>query len=214
MSIPSDALITSKHGYTLIELVVGIVTFSIVLTIVTGILAPQANRSIDPIYQVRATELAQSLFNELSGKLFDENSDRSGGRIRCNEDLSDPADGDADDTGIGERLCTTPILLGPEDGASGRGDDGENDREFYDDVDDYNGLSFNAGSDFQNSLGETLVVDGKNLYEGFLLAVSVSYDAGQDGGADTVSGNVKRIDVVVTTPTGQEIYFTNFKHNY
>ncbi|XOV79574.1 MAG: prepilin-type N-terminal cleavage/methylation domain-containing protein [Aestuariibacter sp.] len=200
------------NGYTLIELVVGIITFSIVLTIVTDLLAPQANRSIDPIYQVRATELAQSLFNEMSGKLFDENADRSGGRIRCNEDLD--GDGLATNTAIGERVCTVPILLGPEDGLGGRPNGNENDREVYDDVDDYHGLQFTDGSQFQNSLGEQLVIDGSNLYEGFQMDVEVAYDADQDGGADTSSGNIKRIDVVVTTPNGEEIYFSVFKHNY
>lgn len=192
------------HGYTLIELVVGIIAFSAVMAIVTDLLIPQASRSIDPIYQVRATELAQSLFNEMTGKLFDENSDRSGGRIRCNEDLD--ADDAVDNTAIGERVCTVPASLGP--------DAGEVSRDLYDDIDDYHGLLYTQGSDFRNSLGELLILNGQNLYEGFQLSVAVVYDVNQDGSEDAVSGNIKRIDVIVTTPNGDQLPFSAFKHNY
>jgi MSHA pilin protein MshD len=201
-------------GYTLIELVLGIIVFSIVLTIVAGILVPQASRSIDPIYQVRATELAQSLLNEMSGKLFDENADRNGGRIRCDEDLSNPPDGDADDTGLGERHCTDPTLLGPEDGLGGRPSGGETDRSLFDDIDDYDGIVYSGGADFRNSMGESLQLDGKNLYEGFSMTVDVAYDANQNGSTDTSTGNTKRVDITVTTPNGQDINFTVFKHNF
>lgn len=69
----------NKHGFTLIEMVIGIVAFSAVLTIIIGVLAPQATRSVDPIFNVRASELAQSLFNEISAKTFDESSNQTGG---------------------------------------------------------------------------------------------------------------------------------------
>ena len=66
-----------QNGFTLMEIVIGMTVFALVLSIITGILAPQSTRSIDPIYQVRATEIAQSMLNEMSGKLFDEYADRN-----------------------------------------------------------------------------------------------------------------------------------------
>ncbi|MFT6209390.1 MAG: MSHA pilin protein MshD, partial [Colwellia sp.] len=84
--------VNKPRGFTLIELVVGIVVFSIALMLFTSLIVPQAVRSVDPIFQVRATELAQSLINEIVSKPFDENSNRTGGTARCNEDLSVPSD--------------------------------------------------------------------------------------------------------------------------
>lgn len=200
-------LFSLKHtGFSLIELVVGITTFAIALTIITGVIAPQINRSVDPIYQVRATELAQSMFNEILGKYYDEVADRSGGRVRCDEDLT----GDGDDDDAGEISCSE--TLGPDAGESGRKD--------FDDVDDYNGY-FEDGI-IQNSLGEDLVIEGKQLYIGFKVAVSVIYDNDQDQIANDDeldvsehgTGNIKLILLTVTTPSDDELRFASFKHNY
>ena len=190
------------------KLVIGITTFAIAITIITGVLAPQVNRTVDPIYQVRATELAQSMFNEILSKYYDENSDRSGGRIRCDEDLND--DGDADDKNVGEELCSE--TLGP--------DSGENDRSDYDDVDDYDG--YFEDDIIQNSLAEDLVLDGVELYNGFTVGVSVFYDNDQDqvpNDSETDvdehgTGDIKLILLTVTTPSGDELTFSSFKHNY
>lgn len=199
----------TQPGFSLIELVIGITTFAIAITIITGVLAPQINRTVDPIYQVRATELAQSMFNEILSKYYDENSDRSGGRIRCNEDLN--GDGDADDKNIGEELCSEN--LGPEN-------PGENDRSDFDDVDDYEG--YYEDEIIQNSLAEDLIIDGVELYNGFAVEVSVFYDNDQDQVPNDLeaevdqhgTGNIKHILLTVTTPSGDELTFSSFKHNY
>ena len=57
-------LVNKPRGFTLIELVVGIVVFAIALTLFTSLIVPQAVRSVDPIFQVRAAELGQSLGQE------------------------------------------------------------------------------------------------------------------------------------------------------
>ncbi|WP_416307204.1 type IV pilus modification PilV family protein [Neptunicella sp. SCSIO 80796] len=119
--MPASA-ITRQYGFNLIELIIGIVVFSIALMIILSLIVPQSARSIDPIYQVRATELAQSMLNEITAKAFDENSDKAGGLLRCGE--------------TGATNCTVPADLGAE---------GE-DRRQFDDVDDYNGLSVLADS--------------------------------------------------------------------
>jgi MSHA pilin protein MshD len=175
-----------RSGFTLIELVIGIVVFSIALTLFTSLIVPQAIRSVDPIFQVRAAELGQSLINEITSKSFDEKSDRTGGETLC------------------DATCIGSINLGPDSGES---------RANFDDVDDYNGLNVSDGN-IKNSLNETTILNGKNLYQGFNLKVSVVYDAAMDGTADTVVGNTKLITVTVTTPNDEDIIFSSFRSNY
>jgi MSHA pilin protein MshD len=179
-------LANKVSGFTLIELVIGIVVFSIALVLFTSLIVPQAIRSVDPIFQVRASELGQSLMNEITSKSFDEKSDRTGGATLCNA------------------TCIGSINLGPDDSES---------RTTFDDVDDYHGLNVSNG-DIKNSLDETTVLDGSNLYQGFSLHVSVVYDAAMDGTADTVVGNTKLITVTVTTPNDEDIIFSSFRSNY
>ena len=199
----------SQSGFTLIEMVIGITTFAIALTIVSGVIAPQITKSVEPIYQVRATELAQSMFNEILGKQYDENSDPLGGRIRCDEDLNSDGQIDASATGgEGERACST--TLGP---------DANETRGSFDDIDDYNG--YVDSNVVKNSLGQDLTLDGENLYEGFSVAVAVIYDSDMDGIANNLeepvqstTGNIKLVRISVTTPNGDALDFTSFKHNY
>ena len=196
-----------QSGFNLIEMVIGIVTFAVALTVITAVIAPQINRSVDPIYQVRATELAQSMFNEILGKYYDHNSDANGGRIRCDEDLN--GDGDDLDTSEGERSCTE--VLGPETGET---------RATFNDVDDYNG--YEETETITNSIGQDLVLsNGDKLYANFKVAVSVSYDDDQNAVANEdespahpTTGNVKWILVTVTMPNDEEVSFSSYKHNY
>jgi MSHA pilin protein MshD len=173
-------------GFTLIELVIGIVVFSIALTLFTSLIVPQAIRSVDPIFQVRAAELGQSLINEITSKSFDEKSDRTGGATIC------------------DATCIGSINLGSDSGES---------RANFDDVDDYNGLNVSDGN-IKNSLNETTILNGNNLYQGFSLHVSVVYDEDMDGTADTVVGNTKLITVTITTPNDEDIIFSSFRSNY
>ncbi|KFZ31180.1 hypothetical protein IDSA_00120 [Pseudidiomarina salinarum] len=106
------------RGFTLIEIVIGIVVLAIALVGLSATLFPQAQRSVDPIYQVRATELGQSLLTEIVSLSFDQRNNQAGGDNRCSD--SPP------------RVCTDPANLGPEGGES---------REDYNDVDDFNGFS-------------------------------------------------------------------------
>ncbi|WP_372767728.1 prepilin-type N-terminal cleavage/methylation domain-containing protein [Pseudoalteromonas sp.] len=178
--------VNKLHGFTLIEVIFGIVLMSIVLTIVTGLLAPQARQSADPIIQVKANEIGQAMMNEILGRSFDENSRRSPPFIRCGE--------------TGFSGCTTPANLG---------DDGET-RAGYDDVDDFIGNY--ATADLQNSLGQNL----QNDYLGFSLSVNVVYDDDVNGVADTTGNfnRLKLVTIEVTAPTGDVYGFAAYKGNY
>ena len=198
--------LNNSSGFSLIEVVIGITVFAVALTIVTSVLSPQIAKTVDPINQVRATELSQSMFNEILGKYYDENADRNGGRIRCNEDLPNDAD---------ETLCTDPATLGPETGETSRAD--------FDDIDDYHDFgvvrdingAITSYLPIQNSLGQDISTSGSGaLYDGFGVAVEVFYDADVNGVADATSGNIKHIKVTVYTPSQEEIVFSSYKHNY
>ena len=205
-----------QSGFTLIELVIGFIAFAIVITLITGLIVPQATRSVDPIFQVRATELAQGLIDEINAKAFDEQADNTnGGLVRCGESETDVLlslgvnpDTLPDDFNLGSIVvpsCTPPGSLGA--------DNGELLREDFDDVDDFNPFVAD-GSDITNSLGEPLELDGVNLYEGFSVQVSVFYDSNFDGIDDGVAGNVKLISVNVTTPNNDTLSFSSYRANF
>lgn len=142
----------NQQGFTLIELIIGIVVLTLSLSIVGTLIAPAEEKSADNILQIKASELAQSLMNDITSRAFDDNSDMSGGKIRCGE----PADGDNDcTTVIGVELDEDPL-----------------DRNTFDDVDDFNGFT-----DRVNSTDDSL--DGG--YAQFDIDVTVSY-AGEDLG--------------------------------
>lgn len=190
-------LVNKAKGFTLIELVIGMVVFSIALVLFTSLIVPQAIRSVDPIFQVRATELGQSLINEIVSKSFDEASDRVGGSVLCSSTVAP--------------LCTTSNNLGAEEGAVNR--------ENFDDVDDYNNLS-ESDENIKNTLNESVTLDGVNLYQGFSAAVVVIYDDNMDGIDDAIDGGggyigkTKLVTVTITTPNGEEIIFSTFRSNY
>ncbi|PAJ76089.1 hypothetical protein CJF42_01785 [Pseudoalteromonas sp. NBT06-2] len=185
-------------GFTLIELILGMVVLAIVMTIMTGLLAPQARQSADPVVQIRATELGQALMNEILAKSFDENSDRSPPWQRCGE---------------GGAICTETVNFGPEcldntktaptcTGSSLQS------RVNYNDVDDYNGLTL-SDSDFKNSLNQ----DVSDYYKGFTATISVVYDGDFNGTADT-DIKAKLITVSITASNNETYGFSAYKGNY
>ena len=104
-----------QKGFTLVEIIVGIVVLSIAMTLLAVIIFPQAQRSVEPVFQVRAASLGQALLEEIVSKAFDEHSDRFGGQLRCSEAEAP--------------LCST--IVGP---------DADETRAAFNDVDDYHGL--------------------------------------------------------------------------
>ena len=138
-------------GFTLVEVIIGIVMLAISLSIVSSLIAPTENQSADNLLQIKAAELGQSLLNDISSRAFADNSDMAGGRSRCGEP----------DIGA----CTEP--LGP-DGAEG------NNRMLYNDVDDFKGYSTNANA-LDGSLGESyssFTIEVKVDYAGVELGLA------------------------------------------
>lgn len=189
-----DVAAKTQRGVTLVELVVGITVLAIALTLITAILGPLYQRSADPWHQVRATELGQSLMNEILARAFDENSARSGGLLRCGEALA-PA-------------CTNTNSLGP-DGTETRPRLSPVDRDFND-VDDFDGFVGNA-AELSNLLGDSLAAD----YINYQVAVRVTYATpAQVGGIVLLADQAKLIQVTVTTPAGANLVFSAYRGNW
>jgi MSHA pilin protein MshD len=185
--LPLNSVSPLQKGFTLIETIIGIVVLSIAFSILTTLIYPLSNQSAEQVHQIRAAELGQSMINEILGKAFDENSDMSGGYYRCGDDINN--DGEI-----------KPILQNEE----------SDDREFYDDVDDYQGLVV-----IENSLGEST---GSDIYIGYQVNVTVvndgDYDGNPDGNSITTNFTAKLITVTVTTPQGFDFVFSAYKANF
>jgi len=114
----------SQRGFTLLEIIIGIVALSISLAVVSSFIAPAEQQSADQIQQIKAAELGQGMLDEILGRAFDENSDMVGSHWRCGE--------------------TVPVVR--PNCSSTLGTEGESDRRQYDDVDDYNGFTAKVNS--------------------------------------------------------------------
>lgn len=108
-----------QQGFTLIELVVGMLVIAIAIVMLSSMLFPQADRAAKTLHRVKSAELAHSVMNEIWGKRYDQNTNANGGVPACGSPLG----------------SSCSANLGPEAG------EGRND---FNDVDDYNGLTQNA----------------------------------------------------------------------
>jgi MSHA pilin protein MshD len=164
----------SAQGFTLVEIIIGIVVSAIALTLLTTLFWSQTTRSVEATFQIRAAKVAQALLDEIMSKRFDELSP-IGGIPAC--------DGGG---------CTAVGSFGADAGESGRAD--------YDDVDDYQVYCADDGSGqpgwpISNAMGVALT-----NFDNFRLRVCVSYDGDYDGVSDA-STQAKLIQVQVYPKT-------------
>ncbi|QLE87079.1 MULTISPECIES: prepilin-type N-terminal cleavage/methylation domain-containing protein [Shewanella] len=175
----------SNNGFTLVELVVGMVVIGIAMVMLTSMLFPQAERASETLHRVRSAELAHSLLNEIWAKRYDGNTNANGGVPACdavaNLDLGIPA-------GL---PCTDEVDFGDGGGSIARND--------FNDVDDYHGLN-------QASLMLNSTESYASQYPNYELAVSVTYPYGDK--------SAKLIAIDVTTPSGELIRFNAVRSNY
>lgn len=189
----SHARHSLRHkGFTLIETIVGIVVLAISFSVLTSLIFPVTQQSAEQLHQVKAAELAQSMLNEIQNKAFDQNSDMAGGLLRCGE-ASAP-------------LCST--VMGAET-VSGV----KETRANFNDIDDYNNLTYNAG-EIENSQGLPL-----DLYTGYAMSIRVCNDADYsgpdcDGVQDSNTSAAKLIIVTIITPTDFSLHFSTYRANF
>lgn len=89
-------------GFTLVELVIGMVALGIACTSVLGLLVSQTAAYKDPIYRQTGIQIAKKVRQELRTVRFDEKSDPSGGMWRCGEEVD----------GINLGDCSQPSQFG------------------------------------------------------------------------------------------------------
>jgi MSHA pilin protein MshD len=176
-------------GFTLIEVIVGIVVLSISFSLLTTLIYPLANQSAEQVHQIRAAELGQSMINEILGRAFDEKSDMAGGFIRCGESSV---------------ACTDKDKMGADLDSLGNTETRAN----YDDVDDYDVINFSGP--IQNSLG----ADISALYVGFSMNVDVINDANYDASGSGDNSTAKLITITVRTPQNFDFIFSVYKVNF
>ncbi|WP_199610756.1 prepilin-type N-terminal cleavage/methylation domain-containing protein [Flocculibacter collagenilyticus] len=179
---------TRQQGFTLIEIIIGMVVLTIVMVIASSFISTQAIRTADPAIRIRAAELGQAMMSEITTKAFDEVNVVDGGRIRCGEN------GTTCTTTVAN--CTGVIPTYVEEGVGNR--------QAFDDVDDYHCLTLQGNNLYTAS--PTL----DNLYDGFEVEVTVLPDSTTAMNAS----NVKRISVTVTAPNGEQFTFARQRYNY
>lgn len=186
-------------GFTLLELVAGIALFAVVLLLITGAFLPMINKQTQPIYQVRAAELAQAMLQEALARSYDENSDRTGKTDAGKYQYCGSIDPTNSTTESSVGNCST--TLGAESGET---------YTTFDDVDDFN-LYCNApitGSAFAQLQGLDT-----SLYENYSIKVCVE-NAPELLGLTARNDVAKKVTVTVTTPAGEAIPFTSYRSNY
>ena len=191
--LPQQLSVKKQGGFTLIELILAMVISAFAILTLTVSLYPRSKQSAEQIYSVKAAELGRAVMDEILGRNYDENSGVNGGLPEC---------GNTDDGG---ENCTPAAKLGPDD-LDGDGDIDESDREEFNDVDDFNGLS---GS-IEDVLGDDLAAE----YPNYQASIRVFYDSDLDGVDDNSVGNRKRVEVIITDPAGQEYPFAAIRGNF
>ncbi len=188
-------------GFTLIELVTGIVLFAVAMTLIVGVILPMTRKQAQPIYQVRAAELGQAMLQEVLSRSFDENSDRSGtttaGKYRY--------------CGVIDAMNTTTEYSTGNCSSSLGADSGESSYTQYDDVDDFNA--------FCNTPVSGSVLAGwqglnTGLYDNYEVGVCVVNEPALVSESAGRADVAKKITVTVTTPAGEAIPFVSYRSNY
>ncbi|MCH1488260.1 MAG: type II secretion system GspH family protein [Pseudomonadales bacterium] len=177
MIVPSLIKRSRQAGFTLVELVVGLVISTISIAMFATLIVPLFTRSVEPLLQIRAAELAQSILEQATAYRYDENTP-VGGSPPCN--------------GLGGLSCTPSASFGT--------DAGEANRASFDDLDDFNAFCA-ADNNIQDVFGNDLTTGGS--FANFSFRLCVAYDGNFNGAInEAASGeaNAKLLTVTVTPP--------------
>jgi MSHA pilin protein MshD len=178
----------ASKGFTLIEIIIGIVVMSVSFSIITSLLLPATEHSAGQVQQIKAAELGQSMMNEILAKAFDENSDFVGGKERCGEGVD----------------CS--LVMGRETGET---------RATFNDVDDYDDLPIIGENLVSNSLGVSLADIYFNFKVEVSVCNDSDYDGTCNIATNTTNNyTAKLITITVTTPQKDTIVFATYKANY
>lgn len=174
----------NSRGFTLVELVIGIVVLAIAMMVMNTMLISQSKDSLEPLYRLRASQLGQSIMQNVLARAYDENSDHNGGLYRCGEIWPS--------TGVIQNCLA---VLGRDTGeVAGEHQD-------FDDVDDFITNGFQSAVNYGDVLGDDL----PNQYNNYAIKIEV---------VEVLADNNKKISVIIKTPSDEEIRFSALKGNY
>ena len=168
-----------EAGFTLVEMVIFIIVLAIGISGVVLVINRTLLDAPEALVNTRAMEIAQLYLDEIITKKYDEQSPQGG---------TPPCDS------AGNPACTAQASFGP---------DSEN-RDQYDDVDDYLATAFQAPSDAQgNALPN---------YADYDVQIDIVYAGTDLGFAD--DRRAKRITITVRTPRDQNIPVSVYRTNF
>ena len=202
-------MIKKVRGFTLIEIIIGIVVLSIALTGGLSLLISQVDAYRDPLIKEKSVQIAKRVVHEIQIRAYDEKSDISGGIFRCSETVGGISLGD----------CSAEAKYGTDD-------PGELMLDTLDDVDDFDTAklclslklsgSYSCSDNnylpvvyfFSDAADEVTQKKYNDYYAGFLVKIEV-VPAQISGNADSA----KKITVTVRQSDGLEIEYSFIKAN-
>lgn len=188
-----------RNGFSLVELVVGIVVLAVALLTMNMMLISQSKDALEPIHRLRASQLGQSILQDILSRAYDQNSDHNGGVYRCGEIWGDSHfwynhNSNAWQTSGTPTLVPCSVVYGIDIGEKA----GEH--QNFNDVDDFIENNFVSAVVYGNVLG----AEGPIQIQNYFVKIDVVPK-------DTA---FKEISVIVKTPTNEEILFSALKGNY
>lgn len=198
-------MIKKVRGFTLIEIIIGIVVLSIALTGGLSLLISQVDAYRDPLIKEKSVQIAKRVVHEIQIRAYDEKSDIGGGIFRCSETVG----------GISLGVCSAEAEYGT--------DPGELMLDTLDDVDDFDTAklcpklsgSYSCSENylpvvyfFSDAADEATQKKYNDYYAGFLVKIEV-VPAKISGYADSA----KKITVTVRQSDGLEIEYSFIKAN-
>lgn len=192
-------ILNSQHGYTLVELVIGIVVFGTAMVLLSTTLFPMFAQSANPHFEARAAALGQAVMNQILARQFDKHSDPNGSRWRCGEDY-------AAVTALGI-VAPDPIPSCSDNAPAASG---------FNTVEDYIGCWGVSDACTQGYRGALSELTGGSVddYPGFTVNVDVTYDPDAFPDSTGNAKRYKRIDLTVDTGRFGRFDFTAYRSNF
>lgn len=201
MPVADNTYRVSNHqqGYTLVELVIGIVVFGVALVLLSATLFPMFAKSANPHYEARAAALGQAVMNDILARQFDKHADPNGSRWRCDENAEAViAQGIIAPNPIPS--CSSPLSAGTGFVA----------------VEDYIGCWGERAACTQGYQGPlTALIGGSgDDYRGFTVNIHVEYDSHTFADNTHNDRLYKRIDLYVDTEHFGRVDLTAYRSNF
>lgn len=193
----------NNRGFTLVELVVGIVVLAIAMMIMNTMLISQSKDALEPLYRLRASQLGQSIMQNIVSRAYDEKSDHNGGLYRCGELWQNGPlwfDGNHWLSTSPPQNVTCSSQLGIDT------DEVAGEHQNFNDVDDFiTDLSVNNGFVPAVNYGDVLGSHLASQYNNYSVKIEV---------VEVLANNNKKVAVIIKTPSSEEIRFSALKGNY